>query len=176
MKRPSPFRVTLVVGMGLVLAGCAIGARPKAPQDADLAAEIVQGARPTTPAGACWANDETPAVIETVTDQIAQAASPSQDAGYVTQVQQNIVQPRAQIWFRTPCDGVLTGDVITTLQRALAVRGFYSEDLTGQLDAATRRAIRAYQLPRGLNSDRLSLATARELGIVAADFGDETAT
>ena len=166
--------VCTVWGMVALLAGagCALVPQPKAKADADLAAEIIQGPRPASPDGTCFATDETPAVIETVTDQIAQGATASQDAGYITQTRQNIIQPRAQIWFRAPCDAELTPDVIATLQRALAARGLYSADPTGMFDPATRAAIRAYQSPRGLNSDRLSLAAARDLGVIAADLGE----
>lgn len=157
------------------LAGCNMAARPKAPIQANLRDETVHGDRPTGPKGACWASDETPAVIETITDHIAEQATATSDAGYRTETRQQIVKPREQIWFRTPCDVDLTPDVIATLQRALAARGLYSGNPTGTLDAATRAAIRAFQIPRGLNSDRLLLATARDLGVIAADFGRITA-
>lgn len=148
-------------------------ARLKPPSEVNLAAEIVQGERPAGPEGACWARDETPAIIETVTEQTALEASVTQDAGYLTQTRQEIVLQRAQIWFRTPCDADLTPDVLATLQRALTARGYYAGDASGTLDPATRAAIRAYQTPRGLNSDRLSLAAARDLGVIAADFGQD---
>lgn len=151
------------------LAGCESQARPKAPEEASLAAEVLRGDRPNGPVGACWATDQTPGVIETVTEQ---TASGTQDAGYVTQTHQEIVQERVQTWFRTPCDAALTQDVIATLQRALAVRSYYAGEPNGLFDPATRTAIRAYQAARGLNSDRLSLAAARDLGVVAADFGN----
>ncbi len=157
--------------MALCLAGCQGAAIPAAPTVADLGAQTVTGARPTGPQGACWASDETPAVIETVTEQIVEPATDKTDAGYRTETRQEIIKPREQIWFRTPCDADLTPDVLTTLQRALAVRGFSADAPTGILDPATRRAIRAFQLKRGLNSDRLSLAAARDLGVIASDFG-----
>ena len=37
------------------------------------------------------------------------------------------------------------------------------------IDRATSGAIRRYQAPQGLASDRLSLAAARQLGLVAYD-------
>lgn len=160
----------MAVASTVALAGCETIAPSKAPTNATLAAEIVQGDRPTGPEGACWARDETPAIIETVTEQTAQDASVTQDAGYLTQTRQDIVQPRTLFWFRAPCDADLTPDVIMTLQRALAARGYFADAPTGTLDPATRAAIRAYQSAQGLNSDRLSLAAARDLGVVAADF------
>ena len=155
------------------LGGCGLGNDLVAPEAVDLSAETIRGSKPTTPKDACWASDETPAVIETVTEQIAEVATADRDAGFRTETVQEIVQPREKIWFRTPCDAALTPDVLTTLQRALAVRGFYTVPQTGVLDQTTRSAIRAFQLPRGLNSDRLSLAAARDLGVVPADFGQD---
>lgn len=169
MIQPRLLGAVLAVVYGL--SGCNLATVTTGPVTADLRAESVRGERPNAPEGACWASDETPAVIETVTDQIAEAENPDQDAGYRTETRQEIVQPREKIWFRTPCDAALSPDVVTTLQRALAARGLYTSPNTGVIDPPTRRAIRAFQLPRGLNSDRLSLAAARELGVVAADFG-----
>ena len=162
----------MTVASSFALAGCQAIALPEAPADVSLAAEILQGDRPERPEGACWAKDETPAIIETITEQTAQDASVTQDAGYLTQTRHDIVQPRTQFWFRAPCDAVLTPDVIATLQRALAARGFFADTPSGLFDPATRAAIRVYQSARGLNSDRLSLAAARDLGVVAADFGN----
>lgn len=159
----------------LGLGGCDLAGLPKAPAEVDLRAEAVRGDKPIGPKDACWASDETPAIIETITEQIAEDAAPDRDAGFRTETVQAIIQPREQIWFRTPCEDALTVEVISTLQRALAARGFYKAPQTGELDPATRSAIRAYQLPRGLNSDRLSLAAARDLGVVPADFGQNTA-
>ncbi len=171
MIRPRLLGAFLAAACGL--SGCNLVTSPTGPIVADLRAESVRGEMPTAPKGACWASDETPAVIETVIEQIAEAAAPDRDAGYRTETRQEIVQPREKIWFRTPCDAALSPDVVATLQRALAARGLYNAPSTGVLDPATRSAIRAFQLPRGLNSDRLSLAAARELGVVAADFGLE---
>ena len=154
----------------LLIGGCAGASLPKAPAAADLADEAFRGDKPDGPEGACWARDETPAVIETVTEQIAEAAGPENPAGYSTETRQEIIRPREQIWFRTPCDGDLTPDLVASLQRALTARGLLQTAPTGLLDAPTRIAIRAFQRPRGLNSDRLSLAAARDLGIVPKEF------
>ncbi len=163
--------VALAAVVCVDLAGCQNLRLPKAPAASDLSTEIIRGARPAGPDGACWAADETPAVIETVTvftpgHSIADPV-PSDEV----RTRQEITTPRETIWFRTPCEAELTAEVTTTLQRALAARGLYSASPTGQLDRETRAAIRAFQLPRGLNSDRLSLAAARELGVIAVDTG-----
>lgn len=160
-----------VLASAIGLAGCNLARLPPAPVVADLREQTQRGDKPTEPLGACWASDETPAVIETVTQQISEAASGQNDARYRTETRQEIVQPREKIWFRTPCASALTRDVISTLQRALAARGFYSGEANGMLDAETRTAIRAFQAPRGLNSGQLSLTAAQELGVVASDLG-----
>ena len=171
MIRHQFINASLATLLAFAFAGCNRALIPDAPAVANLRTEMVRGDRPAGPDGACWARDATPAVIETVTERIAEDATAERDAGLRTQTQQKIVQPREQIWFRTPCEMVLTPDVIASLQRALAARGLYPGDATGELDPATRVAIRAFQTARGLNSDRLSLAAARELGVIAADFG-----
>lgn len=167
MTRPYVFCAIIVLG----LAGCGAVSAPRSEALADLGAQVVRGGRPIGPKDACWANDALPAVIETVTDQIAEDASVDRDAGYRIETQQNIVKPREEIWFRTPCPDALTPEVIRTLQRALAARGLFMGEPSGSIDTVTRTAIRAYQGPRGLNSDRLSLAAAQELGVVPSDFG-----
>lgn len=164
---------SLAFALASGLAGCNLAGLPLAPVEADLRRETLRGDKPTGPDGACWASDETPAVIETVTEQIAEAATDKTDAGYRTETRQEIVQPREKIWFRTPCNDALTPDVVATLQRALAARGIYRGDINGVLDPATQAAIRVFQAPRGLNSDHLSLTAARELGVIASDFGDQ---
>ena len=161
MTRPYVFCAIIVLG----LAGCGAVSAPRSEALADLGAQVVRGGRPI------GANDALPAVIETVTDQIAEDASVDRDAGYRIETQQNIVKPREEIWFRTPCPDALTPEVIRTLQRALAARGLFMGEPSGSIDTVTRTAIRAYQGPRGLNSDRISLAAAQELGVVPSDFG-----
>ncbi len=79
------------------------------------------------------------------------------------------MEERGTVWFRAPCASEMTVDFVASVQRALKARGFYRLPLTGVLDAPTRDAIRRYQRARGLDSDHLSLAAARDLGLLAAD-------
>ena len=65
----------------------------------------------------------------------------------------------------------MTVDFIASLQRALKARGLYLLPLTGQMDMPTRAALRRFQADRGLDSDRLSLRAARELGLVTTEVG-----
>lgn len=133
-------------------------------------------APPGAPEGTCWGKDVTPAVIETVTEQIMlQPAEVTTDgrvinpAIYKTETRQAIVKERRETWFEVPCEAALTPEFIASVQRALEARGLYRGRITGQMDSRTRSAIRAYQKPQGLDSGILSLAAARKLGLVAVE-------
>ena len=134
--------------------------------------ETEEIAPPGATPGTCWGKDVTPAVIETVTEHIMLQPAEVQADGTVTapamfktETRQQIVRERRETWFQTPCDDALTPEFITSLQRALEARGFYRGPLTGEMDARTRRAVRAYQAPQGLSSGILSLAAAQKLGL-----------
>jgi hypothetical protein len=131
-------------------------------------------APPGAAPGTCWGKDVTPAVIETVTERILlQPAEVLADGTivaepvYKLETRQAIVKERRELWFETPCESQLTPDFIASVQRALKARGVYHGPETGVMDARTRRAIRLYQQPQGLDSGILSLAAARKLGLVA---------
>lgn len=172
-------RPALLVACLLTLAACQPNKMGGAAID-NLGRELVTKTGPKPPSegdNICWADDVTPAIIETVTEQIQVTPEELGPEGEViraavfeTKTAQRIVQDRRDVWFRTPCDAVLTLDFVASLQRALKARGYYEGGLTGQLDPQTRRAIRLYQEPLGLDSERLSLAAARRLGIAAGDF------
>ena len=88
---------------------------------------------------------------------------------YKTDTRQRIVRERRELWFEALCDSRLTPEFVASLQRALAVRGLYAGPVTGSVDARTRNAIRSYQKAQGLDSAVLSLAAARQLGLVTID-------
>jgi hypothetical protein len=137
------------------------------------------GKAPTNgPKGACWQDAITPAVIETVTEQVLLEPERRNEAGtviapavYGSQTHQRLVADRSRVWFRAPCPIELTVNYVASVQRALKARGYLSGDVTGELDAPTRDAIRRFQAERGLDSPLLSLEAARELGIAAIDLG-----
>lgn len=167
---------TLAMGViAAVLAACQ-GGLPAPATRSDLGAEVVRLNRPgppTRPEGACWESDVTPAVIETVTEQVVVTPETRDETGrllqpatYRTDTRTRILNDREEIWFRAPCPADYTVDFVASLQRALKARGYYTAALTGQLDSATRDAVRRYQTDRGLDSPRLSLAAARELGLL----------
>ncbi|MFV2035926.1 MAG: peptidoglycan-binding protein [Halocynthiibacter sp.] len=125
-------------------------------------------------AGSCWGLDVSPAVVETVTEQllvrpaeIGADGAVLRPAAYLTEIRQEIVQPRQDLRFETPCASQMTAELIATLQRALRVRGIYPAPISGILDDRTRRAIRDYQAEAGLDSGILSLVAARKLGLIA---------
>ena len=95
-----------------------------------------------------------------------------QPAIYKTETRQAIVRERKVTWFQTPCARDQTPEFVSSLQRALKARGLYRGPISGQMDARTRAAVRAFQQPQGLNSGILSLAAARQLGLVAVKTPD----
>lgn len=140
-------------------------------------ARMSQTAPPGAEPGTCWGKEITPAIIETVTQQIVVQPARVQDDGtvlqpavYRTETSQEIVRERRESWFERPCDTVMTAEFLSSLQRALAARGFYRGPVNGEMDKPTRAAVRRYQEPLGLDSGILSLAAARKLGLVAVEL------
>lgn len=167
---------------GIALAACKpLGSHlPEAPARADLSAELIRlsvPGPPRGPEGACWASDVTPMMIESVSEQVLERPERRgpdgaliQAAVYRTETHQRIVQEREEIWFRAPCAAEWTVDFVASLQRALKARGYYLLPVTGVMDRATADAVQRFQWERGLDSPRLSLAAARELGLVPAEI------
>lgn len=172
MRSPFPLLVLLT------LAAC-MGTVP-GPAATNLSAALVardSDTPPAKPAGACWAETATPAVFETVTEQVlAMPERRAPDGTLIfaatlrTETHQTLEDERQSFWFQRPCDDVLTPDLIATLQRAPKARGAHMAAVTGILDAETKRAIRAWQRPRGIDSDVPALSTARALGLQPGKF------
>jgi len=145
--------------LALAVTGCVNGAG--LPAAADYAAEIVSLGEaegpPDGPVEACWQSDSRAVAVAPPPADPAPAEGEADAAPAATET----------IWFRAPCPAELTPEVIATLQRALAVRALYGGEVTGEIDEQTRAAIRAWQSARGLDSGQLSLAAARDLGLVA---------
>lgn len=112
-----------------------------------------------TSTDACWATDTVPAVVQTV-----YVDNPETGAREPHQVTISQAENRM---FAVPCPDQMTSELTASLQRALSARGHYSGAITGTYDAATAEAVRSYQAPLGLNSARLSLDAAQQLGLVA---------
>ncbi len=173
---PSPLGLLLAASLGL--AACSAVDSPVSRNETTLITEPGAGPPDALP-GACYGKDVTPAVVEVVTEQVlvqpAQIASDGaiiHPAVYKSSTHQAIVQPREEFFFEVPCPDVLTAEFIASLQRALKARGLYRGSLSGEMDARTRQAIRKFQLPSGLNSDILTMDTARKLGLIA--YGRDT--
>ena len=165
-----------VVAATSLLGACQAGL----PKMAEPAEVVARDAPPGAQPGTCWAQDETPAVIETVTEQVVvQPAGLATDgtagtpAVYKTETQQKIVKPRKATWFETPCEYQLTPEFNTSLQRALKARGHYRGPINGEMDGVTKAAIRAYQKPQGLDSAKISLAAARQMGLSPVELPGE---
>lgn len=133
---------------------------------------IGEDAPPGAPPGTCWSKKVTPAIIETITEQVvvkpaekAADGTVSASAVYETQTRQAILRERAENWFQTPCAAQTTPDFVASVQRALKARDLYDGAVNGKMDRATRAAIRDYQAKRGLDSGILSLQTARQFGL-----------
>lgn len=125
--------------------------------------------------GTCFDRATTPAVIETVTEQIlVQPAQIRSDgsvetpAAFRTVTRQRILRERREVEFETPCASLVTPEFTASVQRALVARGYYSGPITGQMDARTRTAIERFQTAQGdVSTGTLTLKSARTLGLVA---------
>ncbi|MBD3787679.1 MAG: peptidoglycan-binding protein [Sphingomonadales bacterium] len=169
-------RVALVFTGLLALAGCqeetASQGKPSRPP-AQTLSEVLMERKPADDAQGCYAELKAPATVETVTEQVLArpettdpATGVKTPALYRTETNHRIVKGGEAMWFRVPCEAEMTPDFIATLQRALAARALYFGPVTGEMDAATQGAVRAYQAPRGLLSPVLSYRAAQELGLI----------
>ena len=167
-------RVCPVVAL-IVLVACE-STRPDTVSETPQTGQLMTAAPPGAPTGSCWARDASPAVVETVTEQIlVQPAVLGKEgnilihAVYRTETRQAIVKPREDTVFEIPCGADMTPEFIASLQRALLARNLYRGAITGVMDGRTRAGVRRYQKPQGLDSGILSLNAARSLGLVAQE-------
>ncbi|MEM8850125.1 MAG: peptidoglycan-binding domain-containing protein [Pseudomonadota bacterium] len=152
--------------MLILLAACA----------ADPPEAVTRLAGPPDPIpGACYARGITPAIIETVTEQVQEGEAvfgPDgnlvEPARFRTVTSTQIVRERQVDWFETPC-ALRDRDpgFVMQVQRALQARGLYAGEVHGLYDVPTREAVASYQKDSGLESGTLSNAAAKELGLVA---------
>lgn len=124
--------------------------------------------------GTCYARAVTPALIETVTEQVIVPAVRGSDgnviapASFRTQTRQEILRERREVEFETPCNSVATPPFIASVQRALIARGYYNGPINGQIDRRTSAAIERFQIDQGdVHTSTLTLKTARNLGLIA---------
>ncbi len=173
------FMLPLTLLATLPLAGCeetgAVAQDLEALREPDLVRSVAL-APPGAEPGTCWGREVSPATIETVTEQVMVQPAEVMDDGTVispaifrSETRQKIVKERRETWFQTPCEDVWTEEFTSSVQRALAARGFYHGAVTGVRDKRTLSAIRRFQSPQGLDSSILSLEAARSLGLVAVE-------
>lgn len=125
-------------------------------------------------AGLCFGTDVTPALIETVTEQVmVQPAQVNSDgsvtspAMFRTVTRQAILRERREVQFETICPEAMTPEFIASVQRALLTRGYYVGQITGAMDNRTLRSVQDYQRQNGgHDSPLLDIRTARALGLV----------
>lgn len=162
---------TITIALGLI--GLAAACTPQQVPASNVPA-FIGGAIDTDETGACFGRDVTPAVIETVTAQEIEAAAIIAPDGTVispatfrTVTRQQITRERQEVAYETICPPAYTSAFVSSLQRALAVRGFYAGEVNGIMDTSTGRAVQDFQRQDGPDSPLLSLATARSLGLIA---------
>ncbi|UMA63720.1 peptidoglycan-binding protein [Roseivivax marinus] len=173
MTRP---RSHLALALAAAAAGCT--APPAPDQEATDFPELSVRTE-TDASGRCWAVEPVPAVYEQVPGQVQVVQAEIADDGTVIRapIYRNttvpkVVRPRGDLRFEVPCPPVLTVELVSSLQRALRVRGGYAGPITGAFDPPTVAAVRRYQAARGLDTGRLSLETARALGLIAVPLPD----
>ncbi|WP_370400935.1 peptidoglycan-binding protein [Sulfitobacter sp. JB4-11] len=180
MTKAPPFSMrrsaVMLAACAGVLAGC-----ESVPQAADAPEPGVLAATRSGPEGAapgtCWGRTVSPAVVERVREQVQVSPAEVNPDGTIAklpvfrnEVREQIVTPRRDNWFETPCPEVLTPAFNESLQRALAARGYYIGPITGEMDSATRAAVQRLQATQGLESGVLSLAMAQQLGLIVVDL------
>lgn len=132
---------------------------------------------PDAPPGTCWDKSETPAVIESQTRQILVTPAKVSETGtvqappvYKTQSTPVIVQERQTSWYEIVCPNELTTEFTASLQRALALRGYFLGTTGGIINAETHAAIKAFQEGENIpaaNPSILTVEGAQKLGLRA---------
>jgi hypothetical protein len=122
----------------------------------------------------CWAREQIPALTENVIGDVLVLQAEIAPDGTVLRPPvyrrgpvSRIVRPKSELRFEAACPEEQTPEFTASLQRALAARGYFGGNITGRYDAPTSAAVRRYQADRGLDSDKLSLETARSLGLIS---------
>ena len=168
----------LVIVVALVCAACTEPSTVTRDQEPALLTAELPNPADTNP-GTCWDKTETPAVIKTIDEdvliqpaQISSTGTIQSPPIYRSQSRPVIVQERQEQWFQILCPTDLTPDFVSSVQRALELRGHYGGSITGQMDSSTRAAIKRYQFERDIDTadpEKLTVAAARQLGLWTAE-------
>lgn len=168
------FAFPLLTCAGLV--ACDMVPPPEGPALEPGVLEATRNGPEGAPPGSCWGRTVSPAVFETITEQVQVEPAKINPDGtiakppvYRSETRQQIDTPRRDNWFATPCPEVLTTEFVASLQRALSARGLYQGPANGVMNAETRSAVQTLQQPTGPDSGVLSLDAARRLGLIAVD-------
>lgn len=169
-------RIYPIIGSVVLVLSLAACETEQPAEEAPETGVIRAGATPDDP---CIATDVSPALIETESVQVldteevlAADGTVITPAVYHSKFSPKIIRDREIIEFEAVCDAEESPEFVATLQRALKARGHLDGDITGKMDSRTKRSVRSYQSSQGLNSDILSLETARDLGLVAYERED----
>lgn len=125
--------------------------------------------------GTCWDKTVTPAVVKTVTEdvlvqpaQISSTGTVQSPPVYRSQTHDVIVQERKNTWFQVVCAQDLTTEFVSSVQRALELRGHYTGPITGEIGPLTRAAVAKFQTEADIpaaDMGRLTIDGARKLGL-----------
>lgn len=168
--QPQDRIVRIMAALGLVFAvGCSQAMVTRAP------AAFTDPVLVDTTNGTCFARATTPAVIETVTEQImVQPAVIDSDgslrspAAFRTVTRQRILRERREVEFPTVCAQDQTPEFVASIQRALKTRGYYAGPINGTIDRRTAAALQRFQTAQNdVDTGQLTLKTAQSLGLVA---------
>lgn len=175
---PHILRIGCVGSICAALAGCDLAPQTTVtpPLEPGVFAATRDGPE-GAPEGTCWGRTFSPAVVESVSERVQITPAEINPDGsiaklptYRTEDRQVIVTPRKSNWFETPCADVLTVEFVSSLQRALMARSVYQGEISGVMDDGTRDAVRLIQQQNsGLNSEVLSIETARALGLITVE-------
>ena len=166
---------SLFMGLGLSFLASCMEAPQVTRANSDPIGPLAEPATVDAQSGTCFARATTPAIIETVTEQVmVQPASVRSDgsvdspAAFRTVTRQQILRERREVEFETPCASLMTPQFIASVQRALIARGYYRGSINGAIDARTTTAIERFQTAQGdVHTGTLTLKTAQTLGLVA---------
>lgn len=171
------------ISLAMVLAIAACTDTTTVTRDADPAL-LATPTGPNHPPGTCWEKTETPAVVKTVEEDILVQPAQISSTGtiqsppiYRSKSYPVIVKEREETWFQIVCDADLTPGFVSSVQRALELRGLYKGPISGQMDTATRFAVKRYHFERGIETadpDKLTVEAARQLGLWTTEHPDAT--
>ncbi len=163
-------RAVLLLSFGL--AACGAVSSPPMPEASPTV--IKQGAIETAANGRCFAIDTGPERTESIVEEVLTLPEQRDADGTVLrpaiyrQEERDVLVPiNDPVRFEVVCPQIYSQSFVASLQRALSARGAYSGAANGLLDGATQNAILLYQTARGRHSAQLSVATAREFGLIS---------